>query len=157
MFKRGCRQEGKKTQKTKPENTGKELEDPFGVISISLGAGDLWRKAPLRAIEVEQNISGSHFPTEIAAAQQKPLPLDSFIFSNAQGCTQCCVALSSSLPLTGFTEACAHALAGGKQADTAVFWSLRHGGLRSGNKRLILALVKSRGLLILPHPASCWC
>lgn len=157
MFKRGCRQEGGKKPKNKPENTRKELEDPFGVISISLGAGDLWSKAPLRATEVEQSISGSHFPIEIAAAQQKPLPLDSFIFSNAQGCTQCCVALSSSLPLTGFTEACAHALAGGKQADTAVFWTLRHGGLRSGNKRLILALVKSRGLLVLPHPAGCWC
>lgn len=121
MFKRGCRREGGKKPKNKPENTRKELEDPFGVISISLGAGDLWSKAPLRATEVEQSISGSHFPIEIAAAQQKPLPLDSFIFSNAQGCTQCCVALSSSLPLTGFTEACAHALAGGKQADTAVF------------------------------------
>lgn len=97
------------------------LEEPFGVISISLGTGDLWRKAPLRATEGEQSISGSHFHIEIAAAQQKPLRPDSFIFSNAQGCTWCCVALSSSLPLTGFTEACAHALAGGMQAGTAVF------------------------------------
>lgn len=80
------------------------LEEPFGVISVSLGVRDLWRKAPLRATEVEQSISGFHFPIEIAAAQQKPLPLDSFIFSNAQGCTRCCVALSSSLPLTGFAD-----------------------------------------------------
>lgn len=97
------------------------LEEPFGVISISLGARDLRRKAPLGATEVEQSISGSHFPPKIGAAQQKPLPLDSFIFSDAQGCTWCCVALSSSLPLTGFTGECVHALAGGMQAGTAVF------------------------------------
>lgn len=46
------------------------LEEPFGVISINLGARDLWRKAPLRATEVEQSISGFHFPIEIAAAQK---------------------------------------------------------------------------------------
>lgn len=71
MFKRGCRQEGKKEKRLQTWGRELDLKEPFGVISINLGTGDLWRKAPLRATEVEQSLSGSHFHIEIAAAQQK--------------------------------------------------------------------------------------
>lgn len=39
--------------------------------SINLGIRGCWRKAPLRATEVEQSISGPHFHMKIAGAQQK--------------------------------------------------------------------------------------